>query len=72
MLQGFAADDAFLILAKGIFGVAQGVGWRGRERERKCVCVCVRVREKEKEREKERESRGWQFPVITANPYFIA
>lgn len=28
-------------------------------------------KKKEEDIEKERQ-RGWQFPVITANPYFIA
>jgi len=63
MLQGFATDDAFLILAKGIFRTAQG---DGRQRTRKSAT------KRERERERERGTGGWQFPVITANPYFIA
>lgn len=72
MLQRFAADGAFLILAKVIFRAQRGeldergpAKVRGKERERE-------EKRRRDGREKERESRGWQFPVITANPYFIA
>lgn len=63
MLQGFAADDAFLILAKGIFRITLDRE-DAKERERK--------RGGRRGGGRKRESRGWQFPVITANPYFIA